>query len=171
MVDSAPVPAIREAIKQNEIGNASPYGLSYARLGASGASFGIFQGDTNVNHLARATLMRALQAASAAGNAIARIMAAVSQPCQNGNPLSAADSGVADAALSSPAGVALVDAMDANLLQVVLGELDSCIASSASRGHTIEPAALLCVVLQTDLRRLWPGLRPSASAALCAIIA
>jgi hypothetical protein len=29
--------------------------LSYARLGVSGASFGIFQGDTNVNHEARAT--------------------------------------------------------------------------------------------------------------------
>ena len=62
MVDTALIPAITAAIKTNEIGNASPYALSYAELGASGASFGIFQGDTNVNHTARATLLQALQA-------------------------------------------------------------------------------------------------------------
>jgi hypothetical protein len=77
MVEPALVPAIREAIKQNEIGQASPYCLSYARLGASGASFGIFQGDTNVNHVARSTLLQALQAASVDADAITRILAAV----------------------------------------------------------------------------------------------
>ena len=55
MVDATLVPAIKAAIKQNELGDASPYMLSYACLGASGASFGIFQGDTNVNHVARET--------------------------------------------------------------------------------------------------------------------
>ena len=151
MPDLALVPAIREAIKQNEIGNASPYRLSYACFGASGASFGVFQGDTNVNETARETLVRALQASGAAPEAIARIMAAVSQRCPNGNPLSQADSITADAALSSDDGRTLVDEMDAGLLRVVLNELDSCIAAAASRNHTIEPGALLYIALWVNM--------------------
>ncbi|MBV8650679.1 MAG: hypothetical protein JO255_04380, partial [Alphaproteobacteria bacterium] len=88
MVDSALFPALREAIKQNEIGDASPYCLSYACKGASGASFGVFQGDTNVNHTARATLRQALVTDGASDEAITRIVDAVSQPCPDGNPLS-----------------------------------------------------------------------------------
>src|ERR1700732_1344677 len=108
MVDQALVPAIREGIKHNEIGHASPYRLSYACLGASGASFGVFQGDTNVNHAARATLMQALEASEAGADAISRIIAAVSQACPRGNPLSPDDTEVADGALASPTGTALV---------------------------------------------------------------
>jgi hypothetical protein len=145
------VPAIREAIKQNEIGHASPYCLSYACLGASGASFGVFQGDTNVNHAARATLMQALQASEAGANAISRIIAAVSQACPSGNPLSPEDTELADSALASPAGTALVDAMDADLLHIVLGELDACIAAAASRTQTIDPAALLYIALWVNM--------------------
>ena len=40
MVDKSLLPAIRETIKQNEIGSRTPYELSYARKGKSGASFG-----------------------------------------------------------------------------------------------------------------------------------
>ena len=40
----------------SEISPNVSYELSYAQLGASGASFGVFQGDTNVSHTARATL-------------------------------------------------------------------------------------------------------------------
>src|SRR5580692_9484759 len=101
------VAAIKLAIKENELGSASPYVLSYAMLGASGASFGIFQGDTNVNHTARATLLKALQANGTDADAITRIMAAVSQPCPNGNPLSPDDTIAANAALSSDGGKAL----------------------------------------------------------------
>lgn len=151
MVDTTLVPAIRGAIKENELGNASPYALSYARLGASGASFGIFQGDTNVNHTARATLLRALQANATDAGATGRIMAAVSQPCPNGNPLSAEDSAAADQALSCDAGRALVDAMDDTLLNVVLGELDSCIAAAATRKQTIDAQALLYIALWVNM--------------------
>jgi hypothetical protein len=56
MVDSALIPAIKEAVKQNEIGDASPFELSYAELDKSGASFGAMQGDTHVSELARSTL-------------------------------------------------------------------------------------------------------------------
>jgi len=151
MVDTTLVRPIRGAIKENELGNISPYRLSYARLGASGASFGIFQGDTNVNHTARATLLSALQAANTDADAVARIMAAVSHPCPNANPLSADDSAAADAALSCVGGRALVDAMDDTLLSVVLGELDGCIAAAATRNQTIDPQALLYIALWVNM--------------------
>jgi hypothetical protein len=151
MVDIALLPAIREGIKQNELGNASPYQLSYACLGASGASFGIFQGDTNVNHTARATLVTILQQAGADQDTVNRILAAVSQACPNGNPLSDGDTALANAALGSPGGSALVDQMDATLLGIVLNELDSCIAAARTRALTIEPKALLYIALWVNM--------------------
>ena len=150
-MDATLVPAIREAIKQNELGNASPYCLSYARLGASGASFGIFQGDTNVNHTARSTLVSVLQSAATPADTIGRIIAAVSQACPNGNPLTPADTTLANAALCSPAGQTLVDQMDSVLLQIVLGELDTSVVSASTRNQTIEPAALLYVALWVNM--------------------
>ena len=145
------VAAIKGAIKENELGHASPYALTYARLGASGASFGIFQGDTNVNHTARATLLRALQASNTNTDAISRIMAAVGQPCPNGDPLAPDDGAAANAALSCDGGRALVDAMDDTLLSVVLDELDSCIAAAATRTMTIDFQALLYIALWVNM--------------------
>ena len=151
MVDSSLVPAIRAAIKQNEIGTGSPYCLSYACLGASGASFGIFQGDTNVNHVARSTLVQALQSAGASADAITRIIAAVSQPCPRGNPLTPPDTDLANSALESSAGRALVDGMDATLLNIVLNELDTSVVAAASRSCTIDPTALLYIALWVNM--------------------
>jgi len=151
MVDTALIPAVKVAIQQNELGNASPYCLSYACLGASGASFGIFQGDTNVNHVARDTLRQALQTAGVADDACDRIIAAVSRPCPNGNPLSQDDTTLANGALASAAGKAMVDAMDGRLLQVVLGELDTCIAAAATRQQTIDSVALLYIALWVNM--------------------
>jgi len=151
MVDTALIPAIRGAIKANELGDASPYALSYAQLGASGASFGIFQGDTNVNHTARATLLQALQNNATAADAVTRVMAAVSQPCPNGNPLSPDDTTAANAALSCPDGQTRVDTMDDTLLNVVLGELDSCTAAAATRNQTIDPQAQLYIALWVNM--------------------
>lgn len=151
MVDTLLLPAIREAIKANELGSVSPYCLSYARLGSSGASFGIFQGDTNVNHTARSTLLQALQAYGADTSTCNRILAAVSRACPNGNPLSDGDTELANAALASPAGQHLVDTMDSALLNVVLGELDSCIAAAGTRNQTIAPEALLYIALWVNM--------------------
>ena len=151
MVDTALLPAIHEAIKQNELGAVSPYCLSFACLGSSGASFGIFQGDTNVNHTARATLMQIIQGAGAPTATVTRIMAALGQACPNGNPLSTADTTLCNNALSAPAGVQTVDQMDSTLLQVVLGELDSCIAAAATVNQTIDPVALLYIALWVNM--------------------
>lgn len=151
MIDAALVQAIKKAIRVNELGDISPYCLSYAKLGASGASFGIFQGDTNVNHTARDTLRSAIQQSGAAQDVCDRIISAVSKPCPNGSPLSSADAKLADDALASDAGRALVDAMDGKLLETVLNELDTSIAAAAARQQTIAPAALLYIALWVNM--------------------
>jgi hypothetical protein len=151
MVAAALVPAIREAIKQNEIGRASPYCLSFARSGKSGGSFGVFQGDAHANSAARATLQRVLESAGVASATADRIVATVSRLCPDGNPLAAADAKLADDALASDAGRPLVDAMDEKLLAVVLGHLDGCIAAAASRGLAIDPPALLPIALWVNM--------------------
>jgi hypothetical protein len=151
MVDTALLPAIRAAIKANELGSISPYCLSYARKGSSGASFGVFQGDTNVNHDARATLLEALQTFGADEPTCNRILAAVGQPCPDGNPLAAADASLANEALASDDGKRLVDAMDDDIFEVVLGELDSCVAAASKRNQTIAPEALLYIALWVNM--------------------
>lgn len=143
MVDVGFLPAIKETIKQNEIGGGSAYALSYARKGQSGASFGNLQGDTNASALARTTLQKVLAAGGVA--AAARILAAVSKALPGGNPLSPADTKLANDALASAKGRALVDAMDAQLLTDVIAGLDACIAAAAGRNLGIEPRALLYI--------------------------
>jgi len=149
MVDSAFFPAIRAAIKENELGDASPYCLSYARLGQSGASFGIFQGDTNVNPLARSTLSAVLNAAGLDDATVAGILAAVSRPLPDGNPLSPDDTRLANAALDSTVGQPIVDRMDDELMQTVLKGIDSCIAASGTR--PIDPEAQLYIALWVNM--------------------
>jgi hypothetical protein len=133
MVDSTLLPAIRAAIRENELGSASPYCLSYARLGTSGASFGIFQGDTNVNPLARTTLADVLNAAGTDSTTVARIVGAVSHPLPEGCPLTPADRALTDQALASSFGQAIVDQMDDQLMQTVLHGIDTCLAASGTR--------------------------------------
>lgn len=151
MVDASLFPAIRQAIKANELGPASPYQLSYARLGQSGGSFGIFQGDAHVNPTARNVLTQILQGAGADPATVSRIVGLVSQACPNGNPLTQADTTLANNALSSPAGVKLVDQMDSQLLNVVLGRLDTSIAAATAQNMTIDPAALLYLALWVNM--------------------
>ena len=139
MPDPTMLPAIKAAIRANELGPTSPYVLSFASLSKSGASFGIFQGDTNVNATARNVLRQALQSAQADTASCDRIINAVSQPCPS-NPLSPADTKLANDALSSPAGMALVDNMDSALLGIVLADLDGSIAAAKTKTLTLAPA-------------------------------
>lgn len=144
------LPAIKVAIRSNELGKTSPYCLSFAGLSRSGASFGLFQGDTNVNATARTVLRQALQAANVDATRCDRIINAVSQPCAS-NPLSQEDIALANNALSSDAGKALVDRMDAALLQIVLADLDSSIAAAAGRSLTLEAAVQLYICLWSNM--------------------
>ena len=151
MVDQSVLPAVLAALRANEIGNASPYILSYARLGNSGGSFGIFQGDAAADPNARATLVRVLQSAGLAPATVSRIVDAVSRPCPDGSPLSLADQKAADTALDSAGGRAIVDAMDDQILAVILGGLDSCIAAASSVGKHLELGAQLSIALWVNM--------------------
>ena len=66
--------AVKAAIRANELGKASPYALSFAKLGSSGASFGVFQGDMHANPAIRTVLQQVLHAAAMDGAAITRIV-------------------------------------------------------------------------------------------------
>ena len=79
MVDATLEGAIRTALRENEIGDQSPYELSYARKGDSGGSFGAFQGDVHVDQVARDTLQAVLQSANLDPQTVTRIVTAVSQ--------------------------------------------------------------------------------------------
>lgn len=131
MTDSAMLPAIREAIKQNEIGSADPYALSFAMKGNSGASFGIFQNDTAVNPTALKTLKSILKGAKLPTAQIDRIIALVGQPCPT-DPLTAQDEADTNTALSSAAGKQAVDALDDKSMVVVCGYLDQAVQASTN---------------------------------------
>ena len=145
MIYDSYIPAIEETIRQNEIGDASPYVLSFAELGKSGASFGFMQGDTNVSDLARSTLRSVLSAAGVGVGDISSILTALNAPLPNGNPLSNADTTTVNNALSAPLGKALVDQMDKTLLKTVFQGLDACVAAVTARGLALAPIAYLYI--------------------------
>jgi hypothetical protein len=151
MIDAAMLPAIKQALKQNEIGNGSPYCMAYARLGGSGGSFGMFQGDVCVNPKAREVLLGILQRAGLPAAIVTRVMAAVSKPCPDGNPLSAADTTVVNDALAAAAGRTAIDTMDAAILDVVLNNLNESIAAAAKRRFTIAAEAQLYIALWVNM--------------------
>lgn len=145
------IPAIKEAIKQNEIGNGSPYALDFARLGQSGASFGIFQGDTNVSSEAQNTLISILQNDGVDQVSISRITSQLFQPCPNGNPLDAIDTQTVTNAFNSVQGKSAIDAMDGQLLQVVLTELQSSLDAATQVHMSIDPTAQLYISLWVNM--------------------
>lgn len=151
MVDKALKPAIKEAIRYNELGTASPYRLSFARLGKSGASFGVFQSDTNVSLSARTRLEKILRQTGVNAAAVARIMRAISRPCPDGNPLSRADTGTVNTALQSCVGQGMVDAIDGALFGVVLDELQSCLEAAAAAHLSISAVAQLYIALWVNM--------------------
>lgn len=151
MVDPSLLPAIRAALRENEIGNQSPYVLSYAELGNSGGSFGVFQGDACVDPNARAALKQVLVAANVNAATINRIVNAVSQPCPHGSPLSPADQQTADTALNSVQGRAIVDAMDEKTLQVILNELDTSIIAAQSASKRLDSGSQVSIALWVNM--------------------
>src|SRR5258707_8076312 len=119
MPDDAVKPALRAALRFNEIGDASPFELTFAAKGKSGASFGFMQGDLAAGQPEVTKTFRAVLAA--AGFAQAKIDALVAQLSvpHATNPLSKADTDAINTALVKSA--PLVDAMDENILGGVYG--------------------------------------------------
>lgn len=151
MVKPSLLRAIRVALRENEIGDQSPYVLSYARLGTSGGSFGVFQGDVHADPLAREALAQVLAAANVDTDTVIRIVDAVGRPCPDGSPLSPQDQRTADDALDSPKGRAIVDAMDQKILDVILSELDSSIEAAKSVERELDDGAQLCIALWVNM--------------------
>lgn len=110
MTDSAMTPAIRAAIKANEIGSGDPYALSLAKKGNSGVSFGIFQDDTAANSRALDTLQSILQRAALPDAQVERIIGLVGKQCST-DPLTADDETAVNAALHSDAGKQTMDTL------------------------------------------------------------
>jgi hypothetical protein len=143
MVAQSLIPAIQATIAQNELGGASPYQLSFAKLGKSGASFGFMQADTNVNTHARDTLYNVLIAYGVPQDLAGSIVGVLSQPLPQGNPLIPQDTDTVNAALQSPQGAALVDQLDATLFNGVLAHLDTLEQAAQNAGLAIDPQAHL----------------------------
>ena len=148
MVDDALKPALRAALRCNEIGNESPYQLDFAGKGDSGASFGFMQGDMAVQPIARGTFRAVMTAADIDPARIDRWVAQLSRHVTH-NPLSAADTQEINAALKAHSG--LVDAMDEKILSGVYASLDECGAAAQGGRCSIQPAALIYMALWINM--------------------
>lgn len=148
--DDVLINAMRIAMRVNEIGNETPYKLSFAQKGASGGSFGFTQGDlAGKQPIVRETFQRVLQAADIPDNNLtARLSVHVAQ-----NPLSVAETAQIDAALSSEAGQQLVDMMDEDIFNRAREHLRRCIgaAAAANPSRTIEPVAQIYMLLWINM--------------------
>jgi hypothetical protein len=149
MVDETLKPALRLALRLHEIGDASPYQLSFAGKGNSGASFGFMQGDMEAGQPeVRQTFHDALAAAGMDDATIAGFAAQLSVhlvAC----PLANADRDAINAALLASS--ALVDAMDEQILGKVYTDLDDCTARAATQNRTIAPKALIYMALWVNM--------------------
>jgi hypothetical protein len=143
--------AFRTALQQNEIGDDTPYKLSFAGKGQSGASFGFMQGDLAINQPeVKAAFRRALQASHISNDEISRIMGSLSVHV-TGNPLSDADTRLVNNALDTAEGHKLVDAMDENIFEDVCSKLNKCIDIASASNKKITPKAQIYIVLWINM--------------------
>ena len=149
MVDETLKPALRMALRLNEIGDASPYRLSFAGKGKSGASFGFMQGDMEAGQPeVQQTFHDALAAAGMDDATIAGFAAQLSVPLIN-CPLDNADRDQVNAALLASS--ALVDAMDEQILGGVYNGLDACTARAGAAGRSIAAKGLIYMALWINM--------------------
>jgi hypothetical protein len=143
--------ALRRAVRLNEIGDASPYKLSFAGKGNSGASFGFMQGDLAAGQpIARTAFRQALAAAGISATKISSLMRSLSAPLIE-NPLDASDTKLVNDALDASAGRTQVNTMDEQIFEDVCAELDKCIATAGASGKTIDPKAQIYMLLWINM--------------------
>jgi len=143
--------ALRTAVRLNEIGDASPYKLSFAGKGNSGASFGFMQGDLAAGQpIARTAFRQALAAANFPAAKISSLVQSLSVPLIE-NPLDAADTKLVNDALDAPSGRAQVDAMDEQIFVDVCKGLDKCVATASASNRTIDPKAQIYMLLWINM--------------------
>ena len=143
--------AITAAMRHNEIGDATPYQVSFAGKGSSGASFGAMQGDLAAGQAdVTATFMQALAAAGVPIAKAQAMLAALSVHLVD-NPLSIADTQLVDAALASAAGRALVDQMDQKILGGVCHGVDDCLQAATGSGRAVALEAILYMAMWINM--------------------
>ena len=142
-------PALRAALRENEIGSHTPYEISFASKGKSGGSFGFMQGDLAASQPdVTKTFETIMTKAGATPAQIRSWIAALSVHCVS-NPLSRADTAFIDKALVTYS--ADVDAMDDLILKSVYAALDDCISTAGQYGRRISPKALLYAALWINM--------------------
>ena len=142
-------PALRAALRENEVGDDTPYKLCYAKKAESGASFGFMQGDLNGNQPAvKTTFHAALVAAGFSAGKITEIENALHGHLTE-SPLSENDARAVDDALL--ASKALVDTMDEGILVNVYRGLDACTARADAAGRTIAAGGLIPMALWINM--------------------
>lgn len=149
MVNNAIKPAIRTALRFHEIGNDTPYRISFAGKGKSGGSFGFMQGDLAAGQPdVTRTFRDAMSAAGMSAQKINDLIALLSKH-QIKNPLTPADTEAVNGALQ--ASHALVDAMDDQILQGVYRDLDRCDARAAAHHRRIDTKAMVYMALWINM--------------------
>jgi len=119
------------------------YRLSFARIGASGASFGPLQADSHAWPPALAAIERICRAAAMPAEQLGRVLGILRRALPQGWPGAAADLAAVDAALGSTQGRAAVDQLMQTILDGLMVQLERCIAAAVANGSTITPAALI----------------------------
>lgn len=141
--------ALKVALRLNEIGDRSPYQLSFAAKGASGASFGFMQGDLAAGQPeVTRTFHDVLAAAKFPEERIKELTSQLSVHLVK-NPLSAEETQAIDGALS--ASRALVDAMDEDIFSGVCQNLQKCIQAAGKDDRHIAPKAAIYIGLWINM--------------------
>jgi hypothetical protein len=142
---------LRAALRMNEIGDASPYQLSFAGKGKSGASFGFMQGDMAAGQsIAQVAFRAALHAAGVPEAKVAALAQRLSVHLID-NPLTPEDTKLVSDALNAPPGRQQVDAMDENIFENVCKDLDQCISSARGSGRQVTPSAQIYMILWINM--------------------
>lgn len=142
---------ISTALRLHEIGDASPYRISFAGKGKSGGSFGFMQGDLAANQpVVASTFLQVLEAAGVPP-ATAQSLKSRLSVHTIASPLSPQESALVNNALNSQAGRALVDKMDQAILGNVLDDVRTCMATAAAGGRCISLKALLYIAMWINM--------------------
>jgi hypothetical protein len=144
MPDDAIKPALRAALRYNEIGDRTPYEISFAQKGNSGGSFGFMQGDLAAGQpIVHTTFRSCMATAGMPQGTIDDLVRRLSGKGIGPNVITPSETQQINAALQ--ANRALVDAMDENILGSVYGGLDTCNSAASGAGRSIAPIAQLYV--------------------------
>ena len=150
MPDDSLKPALRAALRAHEIGDHTPYEISFAQKANSGGSFGFMQGDLAAGQaIVHSTFRRCMAAAGMAEAVITDLEHRLSTKGAKPTIISANEKQRIDAALQARHD--LVDAMDESILQNVYRHLDTCVDVAAEVNRTIDPIAQLYIAMWVNM--------------------